>query len=40
VESRVLREEVTFYFCVNTLLERPVGHEKVNYDEEHENWCF
>jgi hypothetical protein len=28
------------YFCVNTLLARLVGHEKINNDEAYEEWSF
>jgi hypothetical protein len=38
--SRVSRARVTSYFCANTLLARPEGHEKVNNDEVQEDWFF
>jgi hypothetical protein len=36
----MLRGEVTSYFCVNTLLARPVGHEKVNNDKAYKGRSF
>jgi hypothetical protein len=36
----VLRAEATSYFSVNKLLARLVEQEKVNNDEEHEEWYF
>jgi hypothetical protein len=40
MESHVLRAEVTLYFRVNALLERPLGPKKVNNDETYEDWSF